>query len=67
MSDTTNIQQKIDKLAELTSWFESEGFDFEQAPARFKEAAQLAETIEKELDELKNKITVVKQKFDTDK
>lgn len=67
MSDTTSIQQKIDKLAELTTWFEGEDFDFEQAPARFKEAAQLAETIEKELDELKNKITVVKQKFDTDK
>lgn len=67
MSGTTSIQQKIDKLTELTAWFENEEFDFEQAPVRFKEAARLAETIEKELDELKNEITIVKQKFDTDK
>lgn len=66
MSETNNIQRKIEKLTEVTNWFESEDFDFEQAPARFKEAAELAETIEKELDELKNEIVVIKKKFDTE-
>lgn len=58
------IQQKIAKLDELAAWFESEDFEIEQAIERFKEAELLAETIQHELAELKNEITVVKRSFD---
>jgi exonuclease VII small subunit len=45
------------------AWFESDLFVVEQAIEKFKEAEQLADEIEQELNEYKNTITVLKQKF----
>lgn len=57
------IQEKTAKLAELTAWFDSDEFVLEEALDKFKEAEALAAEIEKDLLELKNEITVVKQSF----
>lgn len=57
------IQEKTAKLAELTAWFDSDEFVLEQALDKFKEAETLAAEIEKDLLDLKNEITVVKQSF----
>jgi exodeoxyribonuclease VII small subunit len=51
-------------LGELVSWFESDEFELETALDKYKEAEKLAGEIEKDLSELKNEITVLKQKFD---
>lgn len=59
-----SIETRIKQLRELTSWFESEDFELEQAMAKFDEAQKLAEQIEKDLMELKNQVTLVKEKFD---
>lgn len=64
-SDTT-IQQKIAKLDELVAWFDGEEFTLEAALEKFKEAEELAKTIEADLGALKNEITVVKQSFHSD-
>lgn len=58
-----SIQEKTMRLAELTAWFDSDDFVLEQALDKFKEAEKLAAEIEKDLSELKNEITVVKQSF----
>lgn len=58
-----SIQEKTTKLAELTAWFDSDEFVLEEALDKFKEAEALAAEIEKDLLELKNEITVVKQSF----
>lgn len=60
------IQQKIAELSELIAWFDSDDFALEEAIDRFKGAEALAEEIEKELSSLKNDITVLKQKFDSE-
>lgn len=52
------------ELDELLQWFEGDQFVLEQAMAKFEEANKLASTIEAELMEYKNSITVLKKRFD---
>lgn len=65
MSTKNNtIAEKRAKLAELLAWFESDDFAVETAISKFDEAEKLAHEIEAELMEYKNKITVLKKRFD---
>lgn len=57
------VEQKMQKLRELVAWFESEDFQLEKAAEKFKEASNFAMEIEKDLAELENDITVLKQSF----
>lgn len=59
-----SINKKMARLGELVAWFESDEFEIEQAMEKFVAAEKLAKEIEDELGEFKNKITVIKQKFD---
>jgi exonuclease VII small subunit len=58
-----SITEKTSKLSELVSWFDSDGFELEQALDKFKEAEKLATEIESDLLALKNDIETVKVKF----
>lgn len=58
------VQEKITDLNELVSWFQGESFTLESAVEKFQVAEKLAEEIEHDLKQLKNDITVVKQRFD---
>ncbi len=61
-----SLNTQLDKLNELTAWFEQDDFDIEQAVQKYEEAAVLAEDIKKKLMHLENTITVLKTKFDTE-
>ena len=65
MSQKNNITiaQKQAKLAELVAWFESDLFVVEEAMDKFSEAEKIATEIEEELNNYKNNIMVLKQKF----
>jgi exodeoxyribonuclease VII small subunit len=58
-----NLQAKLAELESLVSSFD-EKIDIEQALKRFETGARLAEEIEKDLKNLKTKITVLKERFD---
>ena len=58
------ISQKMTQLKEMIAWFESDDFAIEEAVEQFEAAEKLADEIEKDLTEKKNKITVLKQKFE---
>lgn len=65
MSDKSKtVQEKLNELGELVSWFQSGAFKLEDALSKFKEAEALADDVEKDLTKLKNDIQVVKKKFD---
>ena len=49
------------KTAEL---FDSEDFNLEIALEKFNQAEKLAVNIEKDLNQIKNEISIVKKKFD---
>ena len=60
----STIAEKRAQLTELLAWFEGEEFTVEEAIAKFEQAEKLASEIEAELLEYKNKIVVLKQRFD---
>lgn len=59
------IADKTEKLNELVAWFNSDDFVLEQALDTFTEAEKLAHEIESDLLALKNRIQVVKAKFES--
>lgn len=58
------IQQQMQDLQQIINWFDSEDFALEDAVKKYHEAEQLASIIDKRLNDVKNEITVLKQKFD---
>lgn len=58
------VEEKMMQLREMVVWFESDDFVLEQASEKFQAAATLAKEIEKDLSELKNTVTVLKQSFE---
>ena len=60
------VQQKLTELSELVGWFQGSSFKLEEAVDKFQVAEKLAEEIEKDLTKLKNEITVVKKRFDSE-
>ena len=64
MSKTDDISTKMKKLNEYVGWFEGDNFALEQSLDKYAEAQKLAAEIQADLDNFKNKITVVKKQFD---
>ena len=63
MSTKKTISEKIAQLEQDVAWFSSDEFKLEDAEDKYKSATKLATEIESDLDELKNKITVLKEDF----
>ena len=59
-----NIREKLDDLQALVADFEREDLSVEDALKQFETGSKLSTEIEKDLDELKTKITVLKKRFD---
>ena len=70
MSETSNakkeptIQEQLDELARLIAWFQSPEFVLEESLDKYKQAEQLADSIEERLMQLKNEIAIVSKRFD---
>jgi len=64
-SEQKSVSEKMNELSKLVAWFEGDDFELEQALDTYGKAEQLATEIEHDLVNLKNEITVLKEKFDT--
>lgn len=64
MTKNSTIKQKLAQLDELVAWFEQDDIDIEQSLKKFEQAEKLADEIAGELKTAKNKIEVIKKKFD---
>lgn len=62
--NNTVLTEKIAALDALVVWFDGDEFELEKALEKFTEAEKLAAEIDRDLRELKNTITVVKERFD---
>ena len=60
-----NIHDKLAELETIVSHFNDENIAIDTALKQFEIGATLADEIEKDLSDLKVKITVLKEKFDT--
>ena len=63
MSEKRPINQKIDEVNDSVEWFYGDDFALEKAPEKYQAAVKLAKDIQKDLDELKNKIEVIDKDF----
>ena len=63
MVEKMNLNQKIEKLNTEVEWFYSDEFKLDEAVDKYKAATKLAKEIEKDLNELKNKIEVLSEDF----
>lgn len=59
-----SLKQKITEFEKVISWFDSDDVDIEMAITKYEEGAKLADDIKQQLEKAKNRIEVVKQKFD---
>ncbi len=62
--EQTDISTKITKLNQYVEWFEGDDFTLEASIEKFNEAKKLADEIQKDLNDFKNKINVVQKQFD---
>ena len=63
MAKNTKITEKIADLNAAVEWFYGDDFNLDEAVERYQSAVDLAKTIEKDLDELKNQIEIVAEDF----
>lgn len=61
---TETLQEKINRLGDMVAFFDTDDFDIEQALEKYKEAEKLSQEIHKQMNEVKNEITVLKERFD---
>ncbi len=59
-----NLRAKLDELQQIVSSFDRDDLSVEDALEQFEKGSKLSEDIEKQLSELKTKITVLKERFD---
>ncbi len=63
MTTKKSISEKMKDLEAATEWFYSDDFTLEKATEKYKSTMKLAEEIEKDLNELKNEISVIEKDF----
>lgn len=61
-----NIREKLDELSKIVAGFDRDDLSVEDALEQFEKGSKLSEEIEDQLKELKTKITVLKERFDTE-
>lgn len=61
-----NIREKLDELSRIVAGFDRDDLSVEDALAQFERGSKLSEEIEDQLKDLKTKITVLKERFDTE-
>lgn len=64
--DKPTINDKINQLHEMTEWFYDEDFSLDHATEKYQQAVDLTKEIEKDLQELKNKVEVIDKDFTAD-
>lgn len=61
-----SLQDKINRLSDMVAFFDTDDFDIEQALEKYKEAEKLSDEIAEQMVEVKNEISVLKERFDQD-
>lgn len=58
-----NFTKNLKELEEITSWFESEEVDLDQALTKFERGMTLAAELKDHLSGVENRVEKIKQKF----
>ncbi len=58
--------KELKELEQIVEWFESSDADLDAALPKFERGMELATRLKKHLDQIENKVEVIKKKFDAD-
>lgn len=61
--EQTKVTDKLNVLKAKIDWFYGDDFKLDTAMEHYKEVLKLAHEVEKDLEELKNQVTVLKKDF----
>lgn len=64
MSSKEDFGSKLKELELITEWFESDDVDLNDALKKFERGMELADGLKKELQQIENRVEVIKKKFD---
>ena len=64
MSSQKSLRELMAEFEAIVAWFDNDDLDVEAATQKFAAGAKLAEQIKQQLTAAKNKITLIKEKFD---
>ena len=59
------LRELIMEFDEIVNWFDNDNLDIDEAIAKFEQGNELSEEIKQRLLDAKNKIEIVKKKFDS--
>lgn len=62
-SDKPDFAAQLKELEQITTWFEADSVDLNQAVTKFERGMELAAELNKELEQVENRVEVIKQKF----
>lgn len=60
-----SLREMLDEFESIVAWFDQEDLDIDESIAQFEKGSELADQIKKQLQESKNKIELVKAKFES--
>ena len=63
MSTKKSLKELMAEFDEVVAWFDGDDVDVEEAIAKFEQGSKLADRIKAQLADSKNKIKIVKDKF----
>ncbi len=55
---------RLKELEDITEWFESEDVELDAALAKFERGMELADGLKKDLQQIENRVEVIKQRYD---
>lgn len=64
MSNKQDFGAKLNELEAITSWFESDAVDLNEALKKFERGMELAGELKVELQQVENRVEKIKQRFD---
>ncbi len=59
-----SLQDQLDELDKIIDWFNQDDFDIDEAMQKFNQGVELAETVKERLENMENKIQILKDRFD---
>ena len=59
-----SLQDQLDELDKIIDWFNQDDFDIDEAMQKFNQGVESAETVKERLENMENKIHILKERFD---
>jgi len=61
--NSSSIQEKMDQLEEIVAWFESDDVDIDEALSKYVTGLKLANELQADIEDTKNKFSKIKKSF----